>query len=59
MMKIVIHEDREQTQYITFLLKRQTQWTPKGASIYPWCKVRVIYGVVLKTNEFQCYGFDL
>lgn len=35
-METGILGDWEQTQYITFPIKCQTHWRPRGASIYPW-----------------------
>lgn len=45
-METGILGDWKQTQYNTFSIKYQTHWRP----IYPWSKVRVVYGVVLKIN---------
>lgn len=58
-METVILGDREQTQFITFPIKSQTHWRPRGASIYPWCEVRVVYGVVLKINIVHFNAMDL
>lgn len=49
-METGILGDWEQTKYIIFPIKCQTHWRPRGASIYLWCKVRVVYGVLLKIN---------
>lgn len=58
-METVILGDREQTQYITFSIKSQTQWRPKGASICSWCKIRVVYRVILKNNIVRFNAMDL
>lgn len=58
-MGSVILGDREQTQCIAFPIKSQTCWGPRGASIYPWCKVRVVYGVVLNINIVHFNAMDL
>lgn len=57
-METGILGDWEQTQYITFPIKCQTHWMPRGAAIYAWCKARVAYGVVLKINiaHFSAMG---
>lgn len=57
-METGILGDWEQTQYITFPIKCQTHWRPRGASIYPWCKVRV-YGAVLKINIARFHAMGL